>query len=134
MIEHDEQPAIEAAIAEVETEQENPDGSCTLNLHVTIVVKPATADTDAETETRSASITVPPVPQWDAEALELLEARKFTSWARLVLSDEDWRRWQNLRPNLGEADDFFGRWGELSGQGRGKSEPSRRALRRMARR
>ncbi len=119
MTEPVERNALEAAQAEVDTELESDDGSVLVPLR---------------TKVGDAEIRVPAVSDWDAEAIEFLEGRKFMSWARAVLSDADWRLWSDLRPTLGEADKFFGEWGELSGQESGKSRPSRRALRRMARR
>lgn len=115
----DEQPALESAQAEVATEEESPDGSLAIELRTSV---------------GNADITVPPSEDWDAEAIDMLDRHRFTGWAQLVLSEKDWATWQNLRPTLREANDFFKRWSEDSGQDTGKSRPSSRALRRMRRR
>ncbi len=107
------------AQAEVETEQEADDRSVVVELR---------------TKDGSVDIRVPDVPDWDAEAIEHLEGRRFMSWARIVLADDDWKKWEDARPTLREANEFFKTWNELSGQDEGKSRPSNRALRRMKRR
>ncbi len=114
-----DRPALEAAQAEVDTEQESPDGSLIVTL---------------ETKDGSADIIVPRVEDWDSEAFESVNEVKYTTWARLVLSDEDWKKWSNLRPTISEASKFFSSWSDLSGADVGKADRSPRWQRRMKRR
>ncbi len=121
-----QQPALEAAIAEVDTEEETEDGSVVVELRT----KNGTANAD---------IHVPRSGAWDVDAWAAIDVNRnpipaYNEWAKLVLSDRDWDRWRDLRPNMDEANAFFGRWAELSGESAGKSRPSSRALRRARRR
>ncbi len=124
MPEDEEPTALEAVVAEVDTEEEAPDGSVIVELRT----KDGTVD-----------ITVPRSGSWDVDAWAAIDVNRnpipaYNEWAKLVLSDKDWEAWRDLRPNMDEANDFFGRWAELSGETAGKSRPSSRSLRRARRR
>lgn len=61
-------------------------------------------------------IEVPPLWQWDDDALPALLGDDLDSWARLVLDDTNLRRWFDTDPDLDECDQFVVDWEHATGQ------------------
>lgn len=74
------------------------------------------------------TVTVPPVREWRASAIDAMSDGRFTRWAESVLSDEDADKWLDADPTIGDVEDFFEEIGPSLGMGSaGKSRASRRS-------
>lgn len=96
--------------------------------------------TPAETEAKvqgikgtiaGVEVTVPPVKVWRGSALDALTEGRFSAWADKVLSDDDYDKWLDADPTVGEIESFFEEIGPSLGMGDsvGESRASRRSSR-----
>lgn len=76
-------------------------------------------------------ITVPPVKVWRGSALDALTEGRFSLWAEKVLGDDDYDKWVDADPTVGEIEAFFEEIGPKIGMGDGVGES--RASRRSSR-
>lgn len=113
----EEMSAAERLQAEVESEDEAvEDGSVVVTL---------------ETDRGFADITVPPMGRWRSMARAALFSRgDDLTWAALTLSPTDAQTWSKLDPTKDDADGFFARWGESTGENLAKQQGQNRASRR----
>ncbi len=79
-------------------------------------------------------ISVPPVKQWRASALEAVSNGQFSVWAEKTLSDDDYDTWLTVDPTIGEIETFFESIGGELGMTPGESRASGRRSRNTARR
>lgn len=83
-------------------------------------------------------VRVLPVQDWPSSAMRALNGGDFDTWAEKCLVDDDagddYQKWSDLDPTIGQVEEFFLAWEEQSGQNRGKSPAAARSSRRTRRR
>ncbi len=53
------------------------------------------------------SYTVAPAAEWDVEALEAFEDQKIITCVRMILGDEQWKRFKSKPRNMGDLNGLF---------------------------
>lgn len=111
---------LDSLTAEVAAERDYPDGTIPVPL----------ADT---------TVHVLPPEEWTSTAQQDLSSGRFNDWAADCLAGNDYNDvWLELNdgrgPKLGQIENMFSAWADLTGQQRGKSRELRKSLRNMPRR
>lgn len=86
------------------------------------------------TEAGEFPVTIPPPGRWKSRANTALRVGDFTTWAQLVLSEDDFESWSEGDPTNDEVEDFFRAWKKTSGEDPKGSGRSPRSSRSTARR
>lgn len=53
------------------------------------------------------SYTVAPAAEWDVEALEAFEDQKIITCVRMILGDDQWKRFKSKPRNMGDLNGLF---------------------------
>lgn len=86
----------------------------------------------AKAQLGDSTITVPPVKQWRASALEAMSNGQFSVWAEKTLSDDDYDTWLSVDPTVGEVETMFESASSALGMTPGESRASSRRSGRTA--
>ncbi len=65
---------------------------------------------------RGGGLTIPDVHGWPLAALDAVAAGRWWAWARLVLADDDWARFQQADPTNRECRELLTTWGQRTGE------------------
>lgn len=78
------------------------------------------------------TITVPPVKQWRASALEAMTNGQFSVWAEKTLDDDAYDTWLSVDPTVGQIETMFESMSGDLGMSPGESRASSRRSGRTA--
>lgn len=72
----------------------------------------------------SGEIEVPAFLDWEDDALARMKSGDFRGWARSALDDENFIKWEAVRPTNRTSTEFLDAWADDSGEDLGESEAS----------
>lgn len=71
-----------------------------------------------EVDWEGQTLLVSPVMKWKTSALQALRQGDLETWAEKCLTNDTYRLWQKVDPDLGQAETFFTEWSKVTGESR----------------